>query len=129
MVGPVFRRDEIDASHYPVFHQLDAVRILSRVKLFSTDETDPESMRESNNEHLQIYEKSPKELSNAPLNPLKCIDVLKQSCHTLEAVKLMEFELKAILVGLMQHLMGDKIEYRWVRRKYSSVHIIHLLSE
>jgi len=27
MVGDVYRRDEIDSSHYPVFHQLDAVRL------------------------------------------------------------------------------------------------------
>jgi len=25
LVGDVFRRDEIDASHYPVFHQVDGV--------------------------------------------------------------------------------------------------------
>lgn len=27
MVGDVFRRDEIDATHYPVFHQIDGVRV------------------------------------------------------------------------------------------------------
>ncbi|KAG8278385.1 Phenylalanyl-tRNA synthetase [Homalodisca vitripennis] len=27
MLGDVYRRDEIDATHYPVFHQLDAVRL------------------------------------------------------------------------------------------------------
>ncbi len=25
--GDAFRRDEIDATHYPVFHQMEAVRI------------------------------------------------------------------------------------------------------
>lgn len=30
MVGDVYRRDEIDASHFPVFHQLDAVRLYSK---------------------------------------------------------------------------------------------------
>lgn len=29
MVGDVFRRDSIDSTHYPVFHQLDAVRLLT----------------------------------------------------------------------------------------------------
>lgn len=29
MVGDVYRRDEIDAAHYPVFHQLDAVKLFS----------------------------------------------------------------------------------------------------
>lgn len=27
MVGDVYRRDEIDASHYPVFHQMEGVRL------------------------------------------------------------------------------------------------------
>lgn len=27
VIGDVYRRDEIDASHYPVFHQLEGVRL------------------------------------------------------------------------------------------------------
>ena len=30
MVGDVYRRDQIDATHYPVFHQLDGVRLFSQ---------------------------------------------------------------------------------------------------
>jgi phenylalanyl-tRNA synthetase alpha chain len=30
--GDVYRRDEIDASHYPVFHQMEGVRIFSEVQ-------------------------------------------------------------------------------------------------
>ena len=30
VVGDVYRRDQIDAQHYPVFHQLEAVRLFSR---------------------------------------------------------------------------------------------------
>lgn len=29
VIGDVYRRDEIDSKHYPVFHQCDAVRLLS----------------------------------------------------------------------------------------------------
>lgn len=29
--GDVYRRDEIDASHYPVFHQMEGVRIFQEV--------------------------------------------------------------------------------------------------
>lgn len=31
--GDVYRRDEIDASHYPVFHQMEGVRIFTQVLL------------------------------------------------------------------------------------------------
>ena len=32
--GDVYRRDEIDRSHYPVFHQLEGVRLFSQHELF-----------------------------------------------------------------------------------------------
>jgi len=38
--GDVYRRDEIDASHYPAFHQCEGVR------LFSTSEKTPEEVKE-----------------------------------------------------------------------------------
>jgi phenylalanyl-tRNA synthetase alpha chain len=30
IVGDVYRRDETDSTHYPVFHQVDAVRLCSQ---------------------------------------------------------------------------------------------------
>jgi phenylalanyl-tRNA synthetase alpha chain len=32
-VGDVYRRDSIDATHYPIFHQVDGVRLLSNEQL------------------------------------------------------------------------------------------------
>ena len=29
VAGDVYRRDEIDSSHYPVFHQIEGVRLVS----------------------------------------------------------------------------------------------------
>ena len=29
VVGDVYRRDEIDATHYPVFHQIEGVRLVN----------------------------------------------------------------------------------------------------
>lgn len=101
----MFRRDEIDATHFPVFHQLDAVRTLHRDKLFA------------NNDDLEIFETSYKTNPNSfkPIaSSVKCIDQSKQPCHTLEAVKVMEHEFKTVLVGLAQHLFGADVEYRWV---------------
>lgn len=34
LAGDVYRRDEIDKSHYPVFHQIEGVRLFSRPELF-----------------------------------------------------------------------------------------------
>lgn len=104
-VGDVYRRDEIDSTHYPVFHQLDAVRLISQDKLFG------------NNLDLHIFESSYKvnPSSFSPINSSsKCIDQSKQPCHTLEAVKLTEHELKTILLGLAKDLFGNNIEHRWI---------------
>lgn len=94
MIGDVYRRDEIDRTHYPVFHQVDAVRLKSREDLFFKDEA------------LHIFEEG----SNTAFTT----NQEKQACHSLEAVKLMEHELKNTLVGLARHLFGENIEYRWV---------------
>lgn len=35
VTGDVYRRDEIDRSHYPVFHQMEGVRVFNRHELFA----------------------------------------------------------------------------------------------
>ncbi|XP_063708052.1 probable phenylalanine--tRNA ligase, mitochondrial [Culicoides brevitarsis] len=105
IVGDVYRRDEIDSTHYPVFHQIDGVRIVHRDKLFG-DSMD-----------LEIFEQHYKTNLNKNIPPedlQKCIDQNKQPNHTLEAVKVMEHELKQILSELAKTLFGSKIECRWV---------------
>ncbi|CAH2002719.1 unnamed protein product [Acanthoscelides obtectus] len=93
MIGDVYRRDEIDRTHFPVFHQIDAVRLKTKDELFET-------------KALSIFEEGANEAFTS--------DQGKQACHSLEAVKLMEYELKETLVGLAKTLFGDEIQYRWV---------------
>ncbi|NXS70006.1 SYFM protein, partial [Pandion haliaetus] len=38
----------------------------------------------------------------------------KQECHTMEAVRLVEFNLKQVLTKLMTHIFGDGLQVRWV---------------
>ncbi|XP_075168941.1 phenylalanyl-tRNA synthetase, mitochondrial [Haematobia irritans] len=106
VVGEVYRRDEIDSTHYPVFHQLDAVRLMTKDKLFER------------NPDLEIFEKGWRESqgnkSQVIHSSSKCLDQSKQPCHTLEAVKLVEHELKNVLLGLAKDLFGSNIKYRWV---------------
>lgn len=68
------------------------------------------------NQHLEIFEKSYKSNpdSNTIRSSSKLIDQSKQPVHTIEAVKLMEHELKTVLIGLTKDLFGNSIEYRWV---------------
>ncbi|KAG8442430.1 hypothetical protein GDO86_011276 [Hymenochirus boettgeri] len=91
-IGDVYRRDEIDRSHYPVFHQMEGVRLFSNHEFFA----DAEHMDEC---HL---------FENGFRTPHK------QESHTLEAVKLVEFQLKHTLCKLITHLFGEGLEIRWV---------------
>jgi len=92
-IGDVYRRDEIDASHYPAFHQLEGVRLFTEAEVFSRVK-DPTG--------LTIHEKNGKRNQD------------KQETHTLDAAKLLEYDLKHVLLGLAQKLFGKGIEYRWV---------------
>lgn len=94
IVGDVYRRDEIDSKHYPVFHQLDGVRLKTKDQLFSYESD------------LKLFDCD--DTACMPGGPTK------QSCHTFEAFKLMEHELKATLAGLAKELFGNQVRYRWV---------------
>lgn len=98
IIGDVYRRDEIDKTHYPVFHQIDAVRLKTKEQLFLKDDA------------LNIFEESNNTFSTGKEK--------KQACHTLEAVKLMEHELKTTLVGLAQQLFGKNIKCRWIEEYF-----------
>lgn len=45
--GDVYRRDEIDASHYPVFHQMEGVRIFERTLPAFNGKSDEEKVKVS----------------------------------------------------------------------------------
>ncbi|XP_013191854.2 probable phenylalanine--tRNA ligase, mitochondrial [Amyelois transitella] len=109
MIGDVYRRDEIDSTHFPVFHQLDAVRSQTKEELFPKQ---PD---------LDIFE--PEFDRNNPFDFTNTItDPNKQKCHTLEATKLMETQLKNHLIGLVKALFGENIKYRWVEAYFPFTH-------
>ena len=83
--GDVYRRDEIDRKHYPIFHQCEGVRLFNKHDLFKNV---------ANNEGLNLFENSEDR------------DSFKQETHTLEAMKLLEHDLKKCLTDLVSHLFG-----------------------
>lgn len=101
LAGDVYRRDEIDASHYPVFHQMEGVRLFSNRQLFS---------RVQNGGELSLFERGGRRTPE------------KQETHTLEAVKLVEFDLKRTLTQLVSYLFGADLEIRWVNCYFPFTH-------
>jgi len=93
VVGDVYRRDEIDSTHYPVFHQMEGVRLLGGREV-SKMSIDPAH-------DIKMFENSER-------------NSFKQAVHSYDAAKIVELDLKNCLSGLAKHLFGDHIEYRWV---------------
>lgn len=93
LAGDVYRRDEIDSSHYPVFHQMEGVRLFSNHEVFA---------KVQNGQDLSLFEVGGRRTPQ------------KQEVHTLEAVKLVEFDLKHTLTRLINQLFGGEVEVRWV---------------
>ncbi|XP_076827264.1 phenylalanine--tRNA ligase, mitochondrial isoform X2 [Brachyhypopomus gauderio] len=101
LAGDVYRRDEIDSSHYPVFHQMEGVRLFSNHELFAHVE---------NGGDLSLFERDGRRTPQ------------KQEGHTLEAVKLVELSLKQTLSHLVRHLFGEELEIRWVECYFPFTH-------
>lgn len=95
VTGDVYRRDEIDQTHYPAFHQMEGVRLYTKEELF----------QKCTDTSLDIFE-TPGSSSEVETRD-------KQKMHTLEAVKLMEVSLKDTVVKLVKDLLGNGTEYRW----------------
>ena len=86
VVGDVYRRDAIDSSHYPAFHQMEGVRLFDDHIFFS-------KFHSGNTEHLKVFEEG-----------VRTND--KQETHTLDTAKLLEIDLKDCLLGLAKDLFG-----------------------
>uniref|UniRef100_A0A1B6CIP1 Phenylalanine--tRNA ligase, mitochondrial n=1 Tax=Clastoptera arizonana TaxID=38151 RepID=A0A1B6CIP1_9HEMI len=99
-IGDVYRRDEIDPTHYPVFHQVDAIRILDAHQL--SDIVDA---------NIKIFEQKVMEDTED-----------KQGEHTVDSTKVMEGELKTTLTNLVKVLFGEDVEYRWVSTSFPFTH-------
>ncbi|KHJ79594.1 phenylalanine--tRNA ligase, partial [Oesophagostomum dentatum] len=97
--GDVYRRDEVDRTHYPCFHQLEGVRLFSPAELFKSE----------NGSRIPILE-------NGERTPEK------QERHTLDAAKAVEIQLKTTLEGLSDALFGSSCEKRWVEAYFPFTH-------
>ncbi|CAL1528053.1 unnamed protein product [Lymnaea stagnalis] len=100
VVGDVYRRDAVDATHYPVFHQVEGVRLFSDFELFS-QVSDPTSVK--------LFENGVK-------------DEWKQEKHTLETSTLIGHNLKTTLEGLMRALFGEDLKMQWVNAYFPFTH-------
>lgn len=90
VVGDVYRRDAIDSSHYPVFHQMEGVRLFEERTFFSKTR--------GPKQHLKVFEEGVR--TNA-----------KQETHSLDSAMLLEIDLKDCLLGLTKELFGSGMNF------------------
>ncbi|CAN7992820.1 unnamed protein product [Ixodes hexagonus] len=100
VAGDVYRRDQIDRHHYPVFHQMEGVRLFSADQLF---------VGKAARDSLELFEEGSR-------------DDNKQAPHTMETAKLLEHSLKTCLQGLAKQLFGPDTETRWVPTTFPFTH-------
>lgn len=94
LAGDVYRRDEIDATHLPVFHQLEGARIFTRDELWARQEG------------LSLVMRDAPRLFNMPPASLP-------PDYEPELVKLAMADLYLTLDGLMSSLFGAEAPRRW----------------
>jgi len=96
--GDVYRRDEIDRSHYPVFHQTEGVRLFSKDEIASMVAGSTQSADASTHRTDEC-----------------------QETHSAAAAAAVGDDLRATLSGLVQHLFGP-VKQRWVSCYFPFTH-------
>ncbi|KAL7056390.1 hypothetical protein AAHC03_020959 [Spirometra sp. Aus1] len=116
VTGDVYRRDDIDALHYPAFHQLEGVRLFSRDELFR-DAIDPSAC-------LTLFEAgtTAKRCVGSEIPPSSALPPDRQPWHSMETVLSLEFQLKSVLEELAVQLFGKDTPMRWVSAYFPFTH-------
>ncbi|KDQ60822.1 hypothetical protein JAAARDRAFT_124275 [Jaapia argillacea MUCL 33604] len=113
LTADVYRRDEIDASHYPVFHQMEGARIF---------EASPSGMKEVEDDNARLAShlaKSNIVIEDIPhLSPTNPVQPLHDPKHS-EAVALnLKLSLNSLLLELFGGVAGvskeDPLRVRWI---------------
>ncbi|TFK29944.1 phenylalanyl-tRNA synthetase [Coprinopsis marcescibilis] len=109
LTADVYRRDEIDASHYPVFHQVEGARI------FDATPTGMQEVREDNERLASQLARSNIIIEDIPhISPTNPV----QSLHDPEFVQLVAANLKLSLNGMILKLFGGAsdvpLRVRWI---------------
>lgn len=97
--GDVYRRDTIDRTHYPAFHQLEGVRLFTREQLFAANSARvPRRTRQSSEYKgdFQLFESEPDDERQPH----------KQERLTFDATAMLELNLKCTLEDFARYLFG-----------------------
>ena len=99
--GDVYRRDTVDRSHYPIFHQMEGLRVFTQAELANmlADDTG-----------FNIHDSSQERT--------EC----QQAGFSTDAMGLLEVNLKRTLEALVKRLFGADVEFRIVDTTFPFTH-------
>lgn len=100
LIGDVYRRDQIDNSHMPVFHQMEGVRIFTPDELLAKE---------------QQYAPLSKDIERA-------LEGQQPFDHDPRLARLAIADLYVTLNGLMQSLFGQQVPIRWQETFFPFTH-------
>lgn len=100
--GDVYRRDTVDRSHYPIFHQMEGLRVFTQAELANmlSDGDGGFSIHDPHQERTDC----------------------QQAGFSTDAMGLLEVNLKRTLESLVRHLFGADVEFRIVDTTFPFTH-------
>ncbi|KAK9768300.1 phenylalanyl-tRNA synthetase alpha subunit, mitochondrial [Basidiobolus ranarum] len=109
VTADVYRRDEIDASHYPVFHQMEGAQLFDMNKTAEQVREDIEAQIAHFGEDKVISINTQDNTIITEKNPL-------QDCHSEEAAQATIAHLKHSLNSMVRELFSDEkdLQVRWI---------------
>lgn len=117
LTADVYRRDEIDRSHYPVFHQMEGANVTTRGEGLARLEKENEEMRQRLDSANIIITDPTRETTTT--NPI-------QEEHTAEEARIISDHLKNTLNTLVLRLFGglrkegdeETLQVRWIEATF-----------
>lgn len=113
--GDVYRRDKIDSTHYPVFHQCEGVRLFTKYQLFPGSDVVPSPSATPPGEGESV-------LQQPQLFAQHERTADHQETLTMEASKMLEYDLKLCLEDLVTCLFAKKMKTRWILEYFPFTH-------
>jgi len=110
LTADVYRRDEIDSSHYPVFHQMEGARV------FKTDQAAIEEVKADNDRLTRYLDQSNIVIEDVPhASPTNPVQPTHDPTHS----KLVALNLKLAINSLLLKLFGGgardaPLQVRWI---------------
>ncbi|KAE9396020.1 phenylalanyl-tRNA synthetase [Gymnopus androsaceus JB14] len=111
LTADVYRRDEIDASHYPVFHQMEGAR------LFSADKASMKELEEDNEYLERVLEKSNIIIEDIPhISPSNPVQETHDPVHAELVAKNLKLSLNSLILRLFGGAASnaEPLRVRWI---------------